>query len=304
MSYLDDRAAAIRSLRAWTCTCGTNNPSDIGTCHTCQRPIWTCADCGTISPERCDTCTECGADNPEQGHELTREEWVSLQIGPRRVGGRYDHGHPDSEYEVLNVDRGPRATWPTWQITVRFTDGRVRTHCTGWDPKRDRIVAQALADVTIVSIGRLHDDEHGEHADILQRATITLDLRHHFRDPHIQADLRALTAHDPLVRDTVMNTPACGGSSPPPPTRSTATSPDPQPHRSPSSPNAPAAATAPRQLPWRCGPSSPETPSRQPHTDWTPTPACSPTATSQSTSSTATSTSLSSTVDPNRKDER
>lgn len=68
-------------------------------------------------------------------------------------------------------------------------------------------VAQPPADVTIVSIGRLHDDADGEHADILTRATITLDLRRHFRDPHIHADLRQLTAHDQAVRDTVMDTP-------------------------------------------------------------------------------------------------
>lgn len=62
-------------------------------------------------------------------------------------------------------------------------------------------------DVTIVSIGRLHDGNEGEWADVLQRATIALDLRDHFRDPHIRADLRQLTAHDQAVRDTVMGTP-------------------------------------------------------------------------------------------------
>ncbi|MFF2132438.1 ATPase [Streptomyces olivochromogenes] len=29
----------------------------------------------------------------------------------------------------------------------------------------------------------------------------------HFRDPHVSTDLRQLTAHDQIVRDTVMNTP-------------------------------------------------------------------------------------------------
>ncbi|MCQ4045779.1 RapZ C-terminal domain-containing protein, partial [Streptantibioticus rubrisoli] len=104
-------------------------------------------------------------------------------------------------------DRGPREQWPTWQITVRGKDGQVREHCTGWDPRKDRIVDQAPADVTIVSVGRLHDDGEGEYADVLQRATIALDLRHHFRDPHVRADLRQLTAHDRVVRDTVMDTP-------------------------------------------------------------------------------------------------
>ncbi|MEU5838610.1 RNase adapter RapZ [Streptomyces diacarni] len=63
------------------------------------------------------------------------------------------------------------------------------------------------ADVTIVSVGRLHDDAEGEHADVLTRATIALDLRRHFRDPHVRADLRQLTAHDQAVRDTVLDTP-------------------------------------------------------------------------------------------------
>ncbi|MFE7268209.1 P-loop ATPase [Streptomyces sp. NPDC057592] len=67
--------------------------------------------------------------------------------------------------------------------------------------------ALAPADVTIVSVGRLHDNVEGEHADVLQRATIALDLRAHFRDPHVRADLRQLTAHDQVVRDTVMDTP-------------------------------------------------------------------------------------------------
>ncbi len=82
----------------------------------------------------------------------------------------------------------------------------MREHCTGWDPRRDRIVAQAPADVTVVSVGRLHDDAEGAWADVLTRATIALDLRN-FRDPHVRADLRQLTAHDQVVRDTVMDTP-------------------------------------------------------------------------------------------------
>ncbi|KAB7833577.1 P-loop ATPase [Streptomyces mobaraensis] len=93
-------------------------------------------------------------------------------------------------------------------MTVRWSeDNQVTTHCTGWDSQRDTVVAQPPADITIVSIGRLHDGAEGEHADILQRATIALDLRAHFRDPHVRADLRQLTAHDQVVRDTVMDTP-------------------------------------------------------------------------------------------------
>ncbi|MFD5236081.1 RapZ C-terminal domain-containing protein [Streptomyces tendae] len=51
-------------------------------------------------------------------------------------------------------------------------------------------------------------NNQGEWADVLQRATIALDLRRHFRDPHaLSVDLRQLTAHDQVVRDTVMDTP-------------------------------------------------------------------------------------------------
>ncbi|MGW5043057.1 RapZ C-terminal domain-containing protein [Streptomyces parvulus] len=38
-------------------------------------------------------------------------------------------------------------------------------------------------------------------------AHLVVDLRRHFRDPHIRLDMRQLTAHDAIVRETVMNTP-------------------------------------------------------------------------------------------------
>ncbi|XKK37265.1 ATPase [Nocardiopsis sp. ARC36] len=38
-------------------------------------------------------------------------------------------------------------------------------------------------------------------------AHLTLDLRTHFRDPHVSADMRYRTAHDQVVRDHVLNTP-------------------------------------------------------------------------------------------------
>ncbi|MFI7131558.1 hypothetical protein ACIBQ1_38190 [Nonomuraea sp. NPDC050153] len=68
------------------------------------------------------------------------ERWVDEQIGPRQVGQRYDHGYEDSTYEVLAIERGPRATWPVWRIKVRDQAGE-RWHCTGWDPRWDRVVA-------------------------------------------------------------------------------------------------------------------------------------------------------------------
>ncbi|THA65403.1 NUDIX hydrolase [Streptomyces sp. A0642] len=80
---------------------------------------------------------------------MTWEEWIATQIGPRVVGGRYNHGHAGSTYEVLAIERGPRplGTWPVWDISVRYDeDGRERTHCTGWDARRDTVVTQPPAD--------------------------------------------------------------------------------------------------------------------------------------------------------------
>ncbi|MFI9206282.1 hypothetical protein [Streptomyces sp. NPDC053048] len=153
MAYLEDLAKAKRAGRAWTCSCGADNPAHYDACHDCQTPSWTCAACGTVSPQQQDACIECDCTTAseaigdrEEGFDLTYEEWVTKQIGPRRVGGRYDYGNADSEYEVLAIERGPRPTWPTWQITARGADGQVREHHTGWDARRDRIITEAPAD--------------------------------------------------------------------------------------------------------------------------------------------------------------
>lgn len=53
---------------------------------------------------------------------------------PRRAGGRYLSGYWRREYTVL--DR--RDTW----FRVRWDDGHETTHCTGWDPRRDRVLFQ------------------------------------------------------------------------------------------------------------------------------------------------------------------
>ncbi|MFF2012363.1 hypothetical protein ACFVWY_25215 [Streptomyces sp. NPDC058195] len=91
----------------------------------------------------------------EEGCEVNREEFVALPVGPRKGGGRYDHGHADSEYEVVNIDRGPREPSPSLlpslslsrQITMRGSNGQVREHCTGRDSRRDRFGARPSADV-------------------------------------------------------------------------------------------------------------------------------------------------------------
>ncbi|MEW1837508.1 RNase adapter RapZ [Nonomuraea angiospora] len=54
-------------------------------------------------------------------------------------------------------------------------------------------------DVRIESFGFLHGAPPAAH--------LTIDLRHHFRDPHVSPQLRYMTAHDEPVRTTVLNTP-------------------------------------------------------------------------------------------------
>ncbi|WP_411121292.1 ATPase [Streptomyces sp. x-19] len=54
------------------------------------------------------------------------------------------------------------------------------------------------AAVEIVSFGYLHDAP--------PPADLTLDLRHHFRDPHISPELRYMTAEDEPVRAAVLDT--------------------------------------------------------------------------------------------------
>lgn len=53
--------------------------------------------------------------------------------------------------------------------------------------------------VEITSFGYLHDNPPTAH--------LTVDLRHHFRDPHISPELRYMTADDAPVQAAVMGTP-------------------------------------------------------------------------------------------------
>ncbi|MER7412593.1 RapZ C-terminal domain-containing protein [Streptomyces cacaoi] len=56
-----------------------------------------------------------------------------------------------------------------------------------------------VAAVEIVSFGYLHAEPPTAH--------LTIDLRHHFRDPHVRPELRYMTADDAPVRAAVLNTP-------------------------------------------------------------------------------------------------
>ncbi|MBO7935840.1 ATPase [Streptomyces sp. S9] len=63
----------------------------------------------------------------------------------------------------------------------------------------EHMTPRGAADVEIVSFGYLHDAPPAAH--------LTIDLRHHFRDPHVSPELRYMTADDEPVRVAVMGTP-------------------------------------------------------------------------------------------------
>lgn len=56
-----------------------------------------------------------------------------------------------------------------------------------------------MVTVEIISFGYGHGPAPDAH--------ITIDVRHHFRDPHINPELRNLTANDHAVVDAVLGTP-------------------------------------------------------------------------------------------------
>ncbi|WP_042370527.1 hypothetical protein [Streptacidiphilus neutrinimicus] len=77
----------------------------------------------------------------DRRRQATDRRWVAAQIGPRQVGGVYRTRHGDV-YEVLDIEPGPRPTWPTWRISVRtLGSDTVRRHCTAWED-RDQVLAE------------------------------------------------------------------------------------------------------------------------------------------------------------------
>ncbi|MFJ4697503.1 ATPase [Streptomyces sp. NPDC088768] len=56
-----------------------------------------------------------------------------------------------------------------------------------------------MAAVQLISFGYLHGAAPSAH--------LTVDLREHFRDPHVSPELRYMTAEDAPVRDAVRSTP-------------------------------------------------------------------------------------------------
>ncbi|MFJ2779195.1 ATPase [Kitasatospora sp. NPDC087315] len=58
----------------------------------------------------------------------------------------------------------------------------------------------SVTEISVISFGYLHGDPPAD-------ANFVLDLRRHFRDPHISPGLRYQTAHDLPVRRAVLGTP-------------------------------------------------------------------------------------------------
>jgi hypothetical protein len=73
------------------------------------------------------------------------EDFVGQCIGPRRVGTIWFSGRDHVNVNVLAVDRNPPG-WELWTITEVDLEGSQqgweRTHCTPWDPDRDRVISQ------------------------------------------------------------------------------------------------------------------------------------------------------------------
>lgn len=64
----------------------------------------------------------------------------------------------------------------------------------------------AASPVTLISFGYGHVDEDGRPVPP-PTAHATFDVRHHFKDPHVNPALRYLTAADAPVVEAVLNTP-------------------------------------------------------------------------------------------------
>jgi hypothetical protein len=73
------------------------------------------------------------------------QQCIDRCLGPRRVGGRYYKHQMGQPVTVLAIDRDPDG-WMLWSITEATDDERAagtsRTHCTGWDNGKDRMIAQ------------------------------------------------------------------------------------------------------------------------------------------------------------------
>jgi hypothetical protein len=100
-------------------------------------------DCDCVWTPDVDVLDELGRRYRSWGNaDRARDAWegIAQAIGPRRPGGWYWCGYWRTGYTVVSIDYsfhdGDPAS-PTWQITVKWDDGRRTTHCTPWDSSRD-----------------------------------------------------------------------------------------------------------------------------------------------------------------------
>lgn len=65
------------------------------------------------------------------------DKYLKNVIGPRVVGGQYRSGYWQKNYTVTAIEITDDMTW---SMTVQWEDGRVTSHCTAWNPKRDAVL--------------------------------------------------------------------------------------------------------------------------------------------------------------------
>ena len=92
------------------------------------------------------------------------------------------------------------------RVTARLVEQNCRaahlfakTNTTASTDDGDDGPGRRMNPVSITTFGYLHDAP--------PEATLTLDLRTHFRDPHVSPELRYMTARDEAVRTAVLTTP-------------------------------------------------------------------------------------------------
>ena len=65
-----------------------------------------------------------------------RDDLTPMNTDPRRVGGEYFCGYWGQRYTVTATQVEDGTLW----LRCKWADGAMTTHCTSWDPKRDRVV--------------------------------------------------------------------------------------------------------------------------------------------------------------------
>lgn len=75
---------------------------------------------------------------------VLRNRWKQISnvagwLGPQKVGGEYFCGYWQLRYTVTKIAEDFST------VTVLWEDGRVTTHKTPWDARRDKIVSQPIA---------------------------------------------------------------------------------------------------------------------------------------------------------------